>query len=285
MRLKLLMTILAGLIAWPTFAQEKVQQDNSAVTPEPSLETDEYQSLPKALKRGWDLIWSGGYQQFQEPNNLYYLGTGSALSWWSFEEDKRLSAYYRAKDLPKFIDNVGDAGVFFNFPFTMVGIWYAGKSTNNPKLQQFMIEYGAALYLVLAESAVLSYVQIHERPSTVELSKWETDFRGKSSWPSGHMAPYSVLFFKTLQFYGPWYSLVPLAFTYMSAYQRMQDAKHWPSDMVGTFFISAFASEGVRRAAGYKHNHPFYKWAFEHEAQLLVTRHHGALGPKIIWTY
>lgn len=270
--------ILALLLSFTN----RLMATESAPQPDSS---DEYQSLPSALLKGWKLIWAGGFEQFREPNNLYYLGVGGAVTWWGFEEDDRLSAYYRSKSLPKFFDNVGDAGVFFNFPFAMAGVWYLGKNQGNTRLQQFMIEYGATVYLVLLESLALSFVDIHKRPSTAKLSNWETDFRGDSSWPSGHMAPYSALFFKTLQFYGPWYSLIPLAFTYMSAYQRMQDAKHWPSDMLGTFFLSAFASEGVRKAAGFKDNHPFYKWVFEHDAQLTVVSHRGAIGPRIIWTY
>ena len=186
-------------------------------------------------------------------------------NWYAFEHDDRISLHQRGKKLHKYIDIIGDLGVVTNFPILPLAWWYYAKYTDNNKHRQFAMEYTATLYLALAESGILSYIPIHERPVTTDISFWEEAFRDDSSWPSGHVIPYMALFFKTLQFYGPYWSLIPLALTYFGSLQRIRDGKHWPSDVIGSFFITAFASEGVRAAAKYKNNHPFYKWIFEHE--------------------
>jgi hypothetical protein len=68
---------------------------------------------------------------------------------------------------------------------------------------QFGQEYFGAMYLTFIESAALSVINIHERPSAAKLSKIETSLRAKSSFPSGHVIPYATLALKTFQFYGP----------------------------------------------------------------------------------
>ena len=152
-------------------------------------------------------------------------------------------------------------------------------------MMQFMMEYASAMYLTLAETGILSYIQIHKRPSPHNISFWEKEFRGNSSWPSGHIVPYSALFFKTLQFYGPAWSTIPLALTLMSSLQRMQDGKHYLSDIVGAFFLSAIASEGVRKVANYNGNHGFYKRWIEHEAKVGMLRYKGAWGPIVSFRF
>lgn len=227
----------------------------------------------------------GSYMQFQERNNLYYLGAGAAVSWYSFKHDDRLAALAQTKKIHDFVDFVGDAGIALSFPFAAMGAWYYGKKSKNTKLMQFMMEYSAAMYLTLAESGILSYIQIHKRPSQENLSFWEEDFRGSSSWPSGHVVPYATLFFKTLQFYGPAWALIPLGFTVVASMQRMQDGKHYLSDTVGAFFFSAFSSEGVRRAANYSGNHEFYKRWLEHDVQMGVTRYKKSWGPTVSFSF
>lgn len=237
---------------------------------------------------GWEdtkttISWmlQGSYLQFTEVNNLFYLAAGGAASWYSFQHDDRVATLTQSKELHNIIDHVGDAGVFFNFPIAAMGVWYYGKKKNNTHLMQFMMEYASAMYLTLAESGLLSYIQIHERPSQHNISFWESEFRGNSSWPSGHIMPYSTLFFKTLQFYGPVWSLIPLGLTVMSGMQRMQDGKHYLSDIVGAFFLSAFSSEGVRRAANYSGNHKFYKRWLEHDVKIGMLRYKKAWGPVV----
>ena len=237
------------------------------------------------LKESMSLMVRGSYLQFTTKNNLYYAAAGVPLVAYSFEHDKRIQSRYGGSEIRNIVDHVGDGGVIFNFPLLHLGFYAYGKKYKNNHHVQFAKEYLAAMYLALFESGLLSYVSVHERPSTQNSSFWEKEFRGSSSWPSGHVIPYMTLFFKTMQFYGPKWAALPLALSIMSGMQRIQDQKHWLSDITASFVISAWASEGVRKAAGYRKNHPFYKWAFEHNAVMGVANHRGAIGPQLMWNY
>lgn len=237
------------------------------------------------IKEAFGLLFKGSYLQFTEINNLYHAAWGVPLNWYAFENDKRILNRYGGTNIANIVDNVGDLGVAFNFPLLHSGFYYYGKKTGNNHHVQFAKEYFASMYLALAESGLLSYIDVHKRPRTTELSFWESEFRGDSSWPSGHVIPYMTLFFKTLQFYGPAWSTLPLALSILSSMQRIQDEKHWFSDITGSFLLSAWASEGVRKAAGYDKNHPFYKWVFEHNAQIGFLRFKETYGPKVSWNF
>ncbi len=237
-------------------------------------------------KESFSLLFKGSYTQFTTVNNLYHAAWGVPAVWYAFEHDDRIKNHYgNGADIPNLVDLVGDAGVAFNFPILHGAFYYWGKKTGNNHHVQFAKEYFASMYLALLESGILSHVSIHDRPETENQSFWETEFRGKSSWPSGHVIPYMTLFFKTMQFYGPKWAAIPLVLSVMSSMQRVKDNKHWLSDVTASFLLSAWASEGVRKAAGYDHNHPFYKWVFEHDASLGMMRFDGALAPRISWNF
>lgn len=230
-------------------------------------------------------MWKGSYLQFTQRNNLYYAAAGAPILWYTFENDKRLQRRYGGTEIANIVDNVGDAGVVLNFPVLHGAFYLYGKKYGNSHHVQFAKEYFAAMYLALFETGILSYIDVHNRPVTGDESFWEKEFRGESSWPSGHVIPYMSLTFKTLQFYGPKWAAIPFALAVMSSMQRVQDNKHWVSDVVGSFFIAAWASEGVRAAAGYDKNHPFYKWAFEHKLTMGFIRKNNILGPAFSFTY
>ena len=239
----------------------------------------------EAIKDSFSLIFEGSYKQFTQGNNAYYAAAGIPAIWYSFENDDRINNRYGGTEIKNIVDNVGDAGVVFNFPLIHIGFYYYGKKTKNNHHIQFAKEYFAAMYLALAETGIMSYISVHERPEPHDVSFWEKEFRGDSSWPSGHVIPYMSLFFKTLQFYGPAWSTLPLALSILSSMQRIQDQKHWLSDITTSFFLSAWASEGVRAAAGYDKNHPFYKAVFEHHMQVGLIRHRNAIGPVVSWSF
>ncbi len=240
----------------------------------------EYQDLKESIS----YLWQGSYMQFGEVNNAYYLLPALSTTVYSFEHDKRLSDHQRSKKLRKIYDITGDLGIAFNFPIVPISIYYLGKSQQEEtgsKTIQFAKEYMATMYLTLIETGLISYIPSHERPYKEEQSFWETAFRGKNSFPSGHIVPYSALFFKTLQFYGPYWATIPGVLTYFASMQRVREGRHYVSDVVGAFWLSAFASEGVRAAGKYKKNHPFYKFIFEREAKVSIIIHRGVVGPAI----
>jgi membrane-associated phospholipid phosphatase len=237
-------------------------------------------------KETLNLMLQGSYLQFTEVNNLYHAAWGVPLTWYGFEHDDRIKNRYGGSEIANLVDHVGDAGVAFNFPILHGAFYYWGKKTGNNHHIQFAKEYFASMYLALLETGLLSYIHVHERPVTGDESFWEEKFRGKSSWPSGHVIPYMTLFFKTMQFYGPEWATIPFVLTVMSSMQRIQDNKHWLSDITASFLLSAWASEGVRKAAGYDKNHPFYRWVFEHDASLGFLRlEDGSLMPRVSWMF
>lgn len=227
----------------------------------------------------------GAALQFTQVNNLGYAAAATPALWYSFEEDDRHIKNEMEKKIPKHLEITSDLGVAFNFPVIPIGFYVYSRVSKQTRYGQFAMEYFATLYLTLLESAALSYVDVHERPNQEGLSKWETDFRGKSSFPSGHIVPYSTLFFKTFQFFGPWWSLPPLVLTVWSSQQRVRDGRHYLSDVVGSFFLTAFASEGVRAAAHYEGNHWLYRKWMERKIEVGVTTYDGAIGPRFTYSF
>lgn len=242
-------------------------------------------SYRQDLGTTFKLFTHGFVQQFQTPSNLFYAGLAAPALWYTFREDDRLSDLARSKEMKKSVDFVGEFGVALGFPLFQLGVYEVARRRESTHVMQFMMEYTATVYLAYLESAALSLIPIHERPETSESNFWEKAFRGKSSFPSGHMIPYAALAFKTLQFYGPWWSLPAFALTTMASLQRVQDGKHFTSDVVGSLFLVAFAAEGVRRAGGHPNNHPFYRWAFEREFSMGVTRYEDAIGPRVSFKF
>lgn len=239
----------------------------------------------EGFQDGFSYLGQGAVEQFKEKNNLYVAAAAVPSLWWSFEEDKRITANARTKKIPKYMQISSDISPALGFPVIPIAFFSYGVKADDDRAVLFAKEYFGAMYLAFIESAALSYIQIHERPNTANLSKWETDFRGDSSFPSGHVIPYAVLALKTLQFYGPVPALLPTAIFFATSIQRVRDEKHYLSDVVGGFFLSVFASEGVRKVGNYQNNHQFYKKLFEHEASVGVTSFRGVVGPRLSWTY
>jgi membrane-associated phospholipid phosphatase len=239
-----------------------------------------------AADLGGSTYWSGlktsfSYLQFQEKNNLYYAAAAAPALWFSFDQDKRISNNARTKTIPKSIQLSSDLAPLLGLPLISFVSFSYGIKHDDPKMVAFAQEYFGAMYLAFIESAALSVLNIHERPSSANLSRVETGLRGKSSFPSGHVIPYATLAFKTFQFYGPYWALAPASLLVMTSIQRVRDGKHYLSDVVGGFFLSAFASEGVRRASHFDGNHPAYKFLFERNMAVGIMEHEGVIGPRV----
>ncbi len=237
------------------------------------------------LKKSLFMIGEGAVKQFQTPTNWYGLPLATSSLIYSFEQDSRISNRERSKKMSDLVKSTESMSILFNFPIIPVGAYYLGYYKNDEKLTQFGMETFATLYLALLESAAMSLIPIHDRPDTTRVTKWESNFRGDSSFPSGHVIPFAVLTFKSFQFYGPYAATIPMVLTYLSSKQRIQDGKHYLSDVVGAVWLSYFASEGVRLANGYQHNHELYQKWFEPKFQVGLSVYQNAIGPEIIWNY
>lgn len=239
------------------------------------------QAYWQGLQDGFTYLYQGSYEQFREKNNLYVAAAAIPSLWYSFEEDKRISANAQKKSVNKFMQISSDLSPALSFPLIPLAFYSYGLKQDDDRSIQFAKEYFGALYLALAESAALSLIDVHERPDTSKLSKWETNFRGDSSFPSGHVIPYAMLALKAFQFYGPLHALIPGVLFVGTSLQRIRDQKHYLSDVVGGFFLSVFASESVRKAGNYPGNHYLYQMIFEHNVSVGATSYRGVLGPKI----
>lgn len=239
----------------------------------------------EGLKKSFSYLYEGSYRQFQEKNNLYASALAAPMLWYSFDQDKRISDHARTKSIPKAIQLSSDLAPVLGFPLISFATLTYGVKFDDPKMVQFAQEYFGAMYLAFLESAAISYIKVHRRPSERNLAKIETQFRGDSSFPSGHVIPYAALALKTFQFYGPLAATAPTALFFMTSIQRVRDGKHYLSDVVGGFFLSVWASEGVRRAGQYNDNHPAYKFLFERNASFGIIEHEGVIGPRVTLDY
>lgn len=239
----------------------------------------------EGLKSSLTFLYQGSYMQFTAKNNLYVAAAAAPSLWYSFEEDKRLTNHARTKKIPKYMQISSDLAPVLSFPLIPIAFFSYGVKTDNDRAVQFAKESFATMYLALLESAAFSAVHIHERPDSGKLSKWETNFRGKSSFPSGHVVPYATFAIKTFQFYGPYYAIIPSALFLATSVQRVRDGKHYLSDVVGGFFLTAFASEGVRKAANYQGNNVVFRTLLNHNVNVGYTAYQGAIGPRLTFDW
>ena len=221
------------------------------------------------FKTSFSWIFKGGVNQFRTKSSLYILAAGAPALWYAFEEDKEYAQKNRTKGKPPgWIRSFHGISVASTFSIQSFALYSISHWSDNEKLRMYAMELFAATNLTLAETFLFSFIPIHERPDTSDLSHWETNFRGDSSFPSGHMVPFAVWTYKTFQYYGPLWALLPASAFAVSSYQRVRENKHYLSDVVGSIILSGLASEGVRVTANYHDNHPVYKWMYEHEVSV-----------------
>jgi hypothetical protein len=249
--------------------------------PLPGPQNDVWKDLGSAVR----YAGHGSYMQFQSKTSYAYLGTGSVFLSHAFAEDDDLLQKFAKKKKSSFLDALDFAGVVGSSPLWPVGLYVYGRTSSNEHLIRFTMESSAAVLLAQIETVSLSLIDIHERPDDSDLSFWETQFRGDSSFPSGHVIPWFVLGFKAYQFYGPWVSTLPFALSLAVSYERVQSARHYWSDIVGSFIISAMASEGVRKAASYDKNHSAYKDHLENDLSWLPIFTHSTKGLLVTLNY
>jgi membrane-associated phospholipid phosphatase len=228
-------------------------------------------------------IVQGSYKQFDK-NNLYTFGVAVPATWYAFNQDDYVFNSIQGKTVPNGIEWVSDASVFFATPVLQIGLYYIGRGNKDQRMMQFAMESFSATYLAFIETFLLSYVDVHARPNSEQLDEME-QLRGDSSFTSGHMIAYTVLFGKTLQFYGPYWSLIPLTAAVMTGYERVVAQKHYLSDVVGGFFLTLFANEGVRVAGQYKDTNPAFKFIFEHDVKVGYSRKGDGYVYNLSWSF
>jgi len=231
---------------------------------------DSENSHLKDLKTTSKLLLRGSYLQFTKPHTIAVAAASVFTIWLISNNDKKLLRQWGGHSPSDTVEFLGNpTAVMLNLPVLPLSLYEWSRAHDNTKLYNFTLEYTATLYLTLGETFLLSSIPFHKRPDSSGLTFFERTFRLRSSFPSGHMAGVSSLFFKTLQYYGPLMATAPLALTVITAMQRLQSHRHWPSDVFGTFFLAYLASEGTRIA----HNKPehydrLYRFIYQHQFTL-----------------
>jgi membrane-associated phospholipid phosphatase len=227
------------------------------------------------------LTWllHGSYRQFQSAPSWGLIATGGTTLGYALKKnsyhDKRITFHHMQKGKMKGKVFVESLAILSTFPLFPLAFYYVGYKKEDTKLIQFSKEFFAASNLTLIESALISFIDVHERPRQDKINFFEKNFRGKSSFPSGHLVPMAALSFKTLQFYGPLYAITPFLFTGAISYERIRSGKHYFSDVVGSFFLAGMASEGVRLSAMkesgvfLEHYHPLFQKIAKRELTFL----------------
>ena len=227
----------------------------------------------------FNYLFHGSYLQFTQSENLYSAAGGVPFLWYSFEHDKRISSHLKNKNIPSLVRFIGqDLQIIGGLPLIPALFYYRGRHLDNDHHVQFALEYSAAMYLVYIETMLISFIPVHRRPSKEGLSRWETAFRGNSSFPSGHIVPFAVLTFKTWEFYNPWWSLIPASLTLMGSWQRVADQKHFPSDIIATLMLCAWASQGISAAASKKS-------LSSKRITMGLVRYEDTYGPQVTWNF
>jgi len=203
----------------------------------------------KDLKETFTLFAHASYGQFITPQAWATLGVSAAALSYSFEHDQRITQHEITKKTWPAKGLWEGIAITSTFPLTQIIFYGIGQKTQNHKLVQFAKETLAASSLALLESSLLSRIHIHRRPQEKDLNFWEKNFRGDSSWPSGHVIPLSVFTWKTVEHFGFLPALLPASALYMVARERVRSGKHFTSDVVGGIFVGFLASAGTTYAA------------------------------------
>ena len=250
-----------------------------------SLLSNEEFSLKHDLLKSFSLMKQGSYAQFTDAPSLVLGATGLVALASAFGAKKYIESEIRSEEMSKEKELISNLNILFSLPIIPFTAWSLSKKYNNKKLRAFAMEYFSTLYLTKIEIFTMSFIPINKRPNSEGINAFEKHFRGQSSFPSGHMVPASTLFWKTFQYYGPLFSAAPLAWTILTGYQRVHSKRHHITDVIGTFFFAGMASEGVRIAANHDHNHPLYKWIFEHRLSLNFFKNRDLIQTTIDFTF
>ena len=243
-------------------------------------------SLGDDLLSTGKFMTSGSIKQFSTTSNLIMWGVTAVTIGYFIHNDERISQKAVInRENEKFLNIISDSAIVFNTPLVPALFYSIARYREDEKMLRFTQEYTATLGIALIESLFISAVPVHQRPDEKSLSFWEEAFRGKSSFPSGHVIGFSALGFKAFQFYGPIAAAPPLLLAGLTAFQRVHSEKHYASDVIASGLMTFMASEGVRIASGYDKNHPLYQWIFEHNFNIGFFKQNNLMGVMMTFGY
>lgn len=199
------------------------------------------------------IAWHASYNQLLHVDTLATLSVGAAATWVVEHNDEAWLASLQKHDFltSGAFDAIGDQAALALAAAPVV-TWLVAHWIEDEKLHRYSIETMSAIVLAYAETLFITQViPTHGRPrdegTDPASSFFDTAFRGKYSFPSGHLIGPLVVTLKTWDYYGWKAALVPAGVTGISAFNRIADGSHYPSDIAAAAVLCLSAHLATRR--------------------------------------
>ena len=238
----------------PVVAQETASQpaaEASQPVLSPTLDWEEV-TLFGATKDSIGLAAEGFWRQFTYKSTLATLTSGAGATWLADHYDDKWLGALRGNDFltSSFISALGDE-TSIALGFSPLVTYLLSRWLEDEKLCHFSVETFGAMLLTWVETIGLSQIDYNVRPrdegEDPATSFFDTAFRGKSSWPSGHLVAPFTLTFKVWDYYGWKAAILPAGLTVISAGNRIADGSHYPSDIVAAGFLAFSAHLATKK--------------------------------------
>lgn len=246
----LVASLSVGLVTIPSQAESLAQAYRVAVKPSVLSGTAEAcQPRPVGFKEDLGDVFSsvkGGLGESFSKKNLAYLALGTSLILATYAQDDRIESYFQQNHPLRRASRVGDiAGTVLNSGFPGIGVYCVGRLSDNGELTELgklmfatsMVKWWLSLGLICSVR--------RERPETENLSVFEG---GKASFPSGHVAGGFATATVLNEFYGPRIGIPAYLFAGFVGLTRLEDNKHYASDVVGGAVVGTLTALAVSRA-------------------------------------
>lgn len=248
--LKIASTSLAG-----TDLSEAIETDPSLAPTPPSMPEYDWEDVTLFGDVGETLsiAWDASYSQLLHKDTLLTLTLGTAATWITDDNDDAWLADLQKNEFLTngVFDSIGDQAALALAAAPVV-TWLIANWTQDEKLHRYSIETMSAIVLTYAEVEIITNaVPTHERPRNESgdeaTSLFDTAFRGKYSFPSGHLIGPFIVTLKTYDYYGWKGAILPATVTGVSTFNRIADGSHYPSDVVAAAALSLSAHLSTRR--------------------------------------
>ncbi len=243
-------------------AQSAGQDLADAIKTDPSLAP----TAPAAPELDWEnvtlfgdlgetllIAWDASYSQLLHSDTLLTLTLGAAVTWIADDNDDAwLASLQKTEFLTDGVfDSIGDQAALALATAPVV-TWLISRWTQDEKLHRYSIETMSAIALTYAETELITnFIPTHERPRNETgdpaTGFFDTAFRGKYSFPSGHLIGPFIVTLKTYDYYGWKGAIIPAAVTGVSTFNRIADGSHFPSDIAAAAVLSLSAHFATRR--------------------------------------
>lgn len=246
--------IASASIAGPDLS-EAIRTDPSLAPTPPQAPEYDWEEITLFGDIGETLIiaWDSSYTQLLHSDTLLTLTLGTAVTWIADDNDDAWLADLQKNEFLTngFFDSIGDQAALALAAAPVV-TWLIANWTQDEKLHRYSIETMSAIVLTYAETVIITNaIPTHGRPRDEEgdpaSSFFDTAFRGKYSFPSGHLIGPFIVTLKTYEYYGWKGAILPATVTGVSTFNRIADGSHYPSDVVAAAVLSLSAHLSTRR--------------------------------------